>query len=117
MATHYRELTLNGSGAGTVDFDNLHGQVAAIRVTSGTDTPSVSIAETKGLQQNILTASPSSATTYYPRKEVQDNTGAALVYASTDGVADRYQVDGTVRVTVSSGEVDGTIGFYIQLYS
>jgi hypothetical protein len=58
----------------------------------------------------------SSTGNYYPRIEVQDNAGAALVYASTDGVADRYQLDGQITVSATTMGDTKTMHVFIQTY-
>lgn len=111
------KIALDGSGNGIADTIPITGQLAAIRVVKGTANPTVTVAEAGGMTQTILNGVSVTATTnYYPRIEVQDNAGAALVYALTDGVPDRYQLDSPLRVTVAGGDAAGELNVIIQIY-
>lgn len=118
MAAYNFTITLDSSGNGELERE-IHGELASVfvNVTGHTATPDIDIAEQNGMKQTVLSVdNVADPTVYYPRVPVQDSGGTALVYAGTDGVPDRYMLNGRVKVSVAGGDASEQIEIWVQTY-
>jgi len=108
---HVIDLTVNSSGAATVyTAQPVAGRVLQMRYVPHATTPLDTGAgltvtgEETGLAIATLTSIGTSAFTKVPRQATHGVTGTALVYASTDAVAEPPYVAGErIKVVVASG--------------
>lgn len=96
-----------GSATATGLTGVVSGEIMAIHLnyTSQPATTDVTIATAAVPVQTLLTRTDANTDAwFYPRVGVQDNTGAALSFDTTEPVPDRYPVDDHVRITIAQGD-------------
>jgi len=118
MIRQWKLDTITGNDSAT-SARPLFGRVLAIyleyAVTPNAATD-VTIATVNSPVKTILTVTDNNTSGwYYPREQIQDNTGTGLVYAATDVVAESIPVSDYIKATVAQGDNDQTLNVWVLL--